>query len=346
LEIDPAGKGRPARVKLRRNPRYVDMDLCIGCSICEYACPVEMPDDFELGMGMTKAIKVPFTNAIPPKAVLDPDWCTACGVCSTACPTDAIDFGQKPQEETYEAGAVVMATGFAMNKTTVKPQYNGERSANILDPLQLERLLAPHGPYGRVLRPSDGKVPDNIAFVLCAGSRDQSIGVPYCSRVCCMYSIKQAMLLAGSVPMAEITVYHMDIRAFGKGYEQFYQNSKAMGIQFNRGKVARIDPVGDDNLKLRVESLEDDGRVLENEHDLVILAQGIIPRPDMAGLGMDLEHDGFVSCPDPLAPTRSSGEGVFVAGCAAGPKDIVDSIVEAGAAASEAASYLAGTRAG
>lgn len=343
LKVEPGTEGNPTRVKIRQNPRYVDLDLCIGCSVCEYACPVEMPDPFEMGLGVTKAIKVPFTNAIPPKAVLDSDWCTACGVCARECPTDAIDFSQQPIEEVYEAGVVVTATGFTLNSTTIKPQYNGDQSSNIIDGMKLERLLAPHGPYGRVLRPSDGKVPDNIAFVLCAGSRDQSIGVPYCSRVCCMYSIKQAMLLAGAVPMAEITIYYMDIRAFGKGYEQFYQNSKAMGIYFNRGKVARIDPSKDHNLKLRVESLED-GRVMENDHDLVILAQGIIPQPDAAGLGMDLAHDGFMSCPDPVAPTHTSGRGVFVAGCAAGPKDIVDSIVEAGAAASEAGRFLAKSR--
>ncbi len=344
LKVDPAVNGNPARVTLRRNPRYVDLDLCIGCSVCELACPVEMPDVFELGLSVTKAIKVPFTNAIPPKAVLDSDWCTGCGVCAMECPTDAIDFSQKPVEEVWEAGTVVVASGFDMNSKTVKPQYNGDKSPNIIAPMELERLLAPHGPYGRMLRPSDGKIPDNIAFVLCAGSRDKSIGVPYCSRVCCMYSVKQAMLLAGSVPMAEITVYYMDIRAFGKGYEQFYQNAKAMGVYFNRGKVARVDPVENDNLKLRVESF-DDGEVLENEHDLVILAQGIIPQADMSGLGVELEHDGFVSCPNPVAPTQTAGKGVFVAGCAAGPKDIVDSIVEAGAAASEASRYLVESRA-
>ncbi len=339
LHVTPGANGAPSRVKVRKNPRFVDLNLCIGCSLCEYACPVERPDGFEWDLGATKAIAVPFTNAIPPKAVLDPAWCTACGSCATVCPTDAIDFSQRAEEIEIEAGTVVMATGFDLNSKALKPQYNAAQHPNILNPLELERLLAPHGPYGRVLRPSDGKIPDNIAFVLCAGSRDRSIGVPYCSRVCCMYSIKQAMLLSGAVPMAEITIYYMDIRAFGKGYEQFYQNAKAMGIYFTKGKVARIDPTENDNVVLRVESLED-GRLLENRHDLVILAQGIVPRPDAAGLGIELAHDGFIQCADPVAPTRTQGEGVFAAGCVAGPKDIVDSIVEASAAASEAAQHL------
>ena len=339
LRVEAGKDGAPSRVTVRRNPRFVDLSKCIGCNLCEYACPVERPDPFEWGMGATKAIAVPFTNAIPPKAVLDPDWCTACGACATVCPTDAIDFSQRAEEIEVEAGTVILATGFELNAVTLKPHYRAAESANVLNPLQLERLLAPHGPYGRVVRPSDGKVPDNIAFVLCAGSRDRSVGVPYCSRVCCMYSIKQAMLLSGAVPMAEITIYYMDIRAFGKGYEQFYQNAKAMGIRFTKGKVARIDPVENGNLQLRVESLED-GRLLENRHDLVILAQGIVPRPDAGGLGIALDHDGFVKCPDPVAPTHTAGEGVYAAGCAAGPKDIVDTIVEASAAASEAAQYL------
>lgn len=330
--------------QLRRHPRYVVESLCIGCNLCELACPVERPDEFEGGLGTTRAIAVPFTNAIPQKAALDPNWCTACGACAIACPTDAIDFSQRTEEFECQADTVVLATGFELNSTHVKPQYHAHASRNILNPLQMERLLAPHGPYGRVLRPSDGKVPDNIAFVLCAGSRDESIGVPYCSRVCCMYSIKQAMLLSGAVPMAEITIYYMDIRAFGKGYEQFYQNAKAMGINFTRGKVARIDPRENGNLQLRVEAVEDGGGLLQREHDLVILAQGILPQPDTAGLGIELDHDGFTRCPDPISPTRTATADVFVAGCAAGPKDIVDSIVEASAAASEAAQCLSAKR--
>ena len=241
------------QVHLVRKPTYVVDSLCIGCRLCEYACPVEYPDSFEEGLGAQRAIAVPFTNAIPQKAVLNPDYCIACGACIRACPTDAIRFEQQVEHQTVDARAVIIATGFRLNSTRLKPQYNAHRSSNIITPLQLERLLAPHGPYGRVLRPSDGKIPERVAFVLCAGSRDQSIGVPYCSRVCCMYSIKQAMLLSGSLPMADLTIYYMDIRAFGKGYEQFYQNAKAMGINFVKGKVARIEPVEEGDLALRLE---------------------------------------------------------------------------------------------
>ena len=141
----------------------------------------------------------------------------------------------------------------------------------------MERLLAPTGPYGHVLRPSDGKEPDSIAYVQCAGSRDKTLGVEYCSRVCCMYAIKQAMLLSGALPLADITIYYMDIRTFGKGYEQFYQNAKAMGIEFVKGKVARITEDEDQNPVVRVEMIEDGSQVVERTHDLVVLSVGMLP---------------------------------------------------------------------
>ncbi len=242
--IEPAGTGH--LLTLTRKPLYVDTTLCIGCRLCEYECPVEYPDPFEEGMGSIRAIAVPFSNAIPQYAVLNPDYCTACGACIRACPTDAVKFDQVAESFTVEAVAVILATGYRLNSTSLKPQYHAAESKNIIPPLFMERLLAPHGPYGRVLRPSDGKIPASIAFVLCAGSRDQSIGLPYCSRICCMYSIKQAMLLSGALPTADLTLYYMDIRAFGKGFEPFYQNAKAMGINFVKGKVARITPLHSD----------------------------------------------------------------------------------------------------
>jgi heterodisulfide reductase subunit A len=332
------------RLHLVRKPTYVVDSLCIGCRLCEYACPVEYPDPFEEGLGAQRAIAVPFTNAIPQKAVLNPDFCIACGACVRACPTDAICFDQQVAQQTVDARAVIIATGFRLNSTRLKPQYNAHRSSNIITPLQLERLLAPHGPYGRVLRPSDGKIPERVAFVLCAGSRDQSIGVPYCSRVCCMYSIKEAMLLSGSLPLADLTIYYMDIRAFGKGYEQFYQNAKAMGISFIKGKVARIEPVEDGDLALRVEHEEEGGRVMENRHDLVVLAQGMVPETGTGiQFSVEIGTDGFVRKPDSARPAWAGVDGVFVAGAAGGPKDIVDSIIEASAASMEASRYLTQT---
>ena len=329
-------------VHLLQKPTYVNFDKCIGCRLCEYACDTEYPDPFEEGLGAVRAIAVPFTNAIPQKAVLDAEHCGTCGSCARVCPTEAIEFDQQPRRITISTDAVIVASGFRLNALTVKPQYNAQRSRNIISPLTLERLLAPHGPYGRVLRPSDGKIPGSVAFVQCAGSRDESIGVPYCSRVCCMYAIKQAMLLSGALPLADITIYYMDIRAFGKGYEQFFQNAKAMGINFVRGKVARIDPTDGGDLLLHVENTEEaENPITERRHDLVVLAQGMIPAWDPTGITpVACASDGFVATPALTAPTVTTAPGIFVAGAAAGPKDIVDTIAEAGAAAMQAGQYL------
>ena len=329
-------------VKLLKKATYVNFDKCIGCRLCEYACDAEYPDPLEEGLGAKRAIGVAFTNAIPQKAVLDPELCATCGTCARVCPTDAIEFDQQSETVIVQTDAVVVASGFALNSLNVKPQYNAARSKNIVSALTMERLLAPHGPYGRVLRPSDGKIPSSVAFVQCAGSGDASIGVSYCSRVCCMYAIKQAMLLSGALPIADITIYYMDIRAFGKGYEQFYQNAKAMGVNFVRGKVARIDPVDDGDLSLHVETTEDAENFLqEHRHDLVVLAQGMLPEWDMSGTTpVQRSADGFVATPMLTSPTVTTAQGIFVAGVAAGPKDIVDTIAEAGAAAMQVSQYL------
>ncbi len=329
-------------VRLLQKPTYVNFDKCIGCRLCEYACDTEYPDPFEQGLGSVRAIAVPFTNAIPQKAVLDAEHCGTCGTCARVCPTGAIEFDQQPRRLNIHTDAVILATGFQLNAVTIKPQYHASLSRDIISPLTLERLLAPHGPYGRVLRPSDGKIPSSIAFVQCAGSRDESIGVPYCSRVCCMYAIKQAMLLSGALPLADITIYYMDIRAFGKGYEQFYQTAKAMGINFVRGKVARIQPVGGGDLSVLVETTEDaENPMQEHRHDLVVLAQGMVPGWNPKGIvNTACAGDGFVATPQLTAPTATTVPGIFTAGAAAGPKDIVDSIAEAGAAAMQASEYL------
>ncbi len=333
--------GSGFQVRIEKRPRYVREDDCTGCRLCEYACPVDLPHEFEGNLGVRKAIYVPFANAIPQVALVDLENCMLCGRCERACPTKCIDFLQEPEEITVEVGAVILSTGYQLS-AKVKEQYGGERLPNVLQALQVERLLAPHGPYGRVVRPSDGMIPDTVAYVQCSGSRDQSLGVPYCSRVCCMYSIKQAMLLSGSLPLVDITIYYMDVRAFGKGFEQFYQNAKAMGVEFVKAKVAKITEDERHNPIVRVEIIEEEGRVEERRHDVVVLTPGILPACDPApAVSAETDDDGFLRCTQPkLAPCRTTEEGVFVAGVAAGPKDIPDSIVEAGAAAMEASIYL------
>jgi len=336
------GGGGTVTAHVTQRPRYVDPVKCIGCRQCEYNCPVYVPDPEQGGFAARKAIYVPFSNAIPQIALMDVEHCTLCGKCAKVCPTGAVDYFQEPEDFIIKAKSAVLSTGFELTPLETKQQYGNGQIPNVITALQMERLLAPHGPYNRVLRPSDGKEPDSIAFIQCAGSRDKSMGVPYCSRVCCMYAIKQAMLLSGAVPLADITIYYMDIRAFGKGYEQFFQNAQAMGIEFVKAKVARIDPGDDGGVKLHYEAQGSDGGVQTREHDIVVLSLGMVAGWDPEGVcAVSKGSDAFIRTVKPkIAPTVTDMEGVFVAGVAAGPKDIVDTIVEAGAAAMETSKYL------
>ncbi|HEY53782.1 MAG TPA: CoB--CoM heterodisulfide reductase iron-sulfur subunit A family protein [Caldilineae bacterium] len=326
-----------------RKPRYVREEDCSGCRSCELVCPLDLPDnDNEFGRTAHRVIYVPFTTAVPQTALIDIDYCLYCGKCIKACPTNAIDFNQQPQNLEIEAAAVILATGFQVTPYDAKKEYGAGKLRNVIDGLMMERLLAPTGPYGRVLRPSDGKLPDSIGYVQCAGSRDETLGVPYCSRVCCMYAIKQAMLLSGALPLADITIYYMDIRTFGKGYEQFYQNAKAMGIEFVKGKVARITEDEEQNPIVRVELIDEFSRVVERKHDLVVLSVGMLPGYNPEAIyAVPTAEDGFVQIPDyNVSPTETVQEGIFATGTATGPMDIVDSIMTAGAAAAEASAYI------
>ena len=325
-----------------KKTRYINEDDCTGCRQCEYACPINLPSAFDLDYGVTKAIRVPFSTAVPQYAVLDIENCILCGKCEKACPVNCIDFTLQPEMIEIQAEVIVLASGFDTTSRLAKKEYGAAENHNVINAMFMERLLAPTGPYGRVIRPGDGKEPDSIAYIQCAGSRDATLGVEYCSRVCCMYAIKQAMLLAGSLPLADITIYYMDIRTFGKGYEQFFQNAKAMGIQFVKGKVASIKQDENQNPILRVELIDEGSRIEERTHDLAVLSVGLLPHYDPEEIfNVSLGDDGFVNIPQTNSyPCLTEREGIFVAGTSAGPMDIVDSIVMSGSAASEAAAYI------
>jgi heterodisulfide reductase subunit A len=335
-------RGARFNVSVLKKPRYVDESKCTGCRQCEYDCPITVPSSFDRNLGSYRAIRVPFSTAVPQTAVLDIENCLLCGKCEKVCPVEAVDFTQVPDTFEIDATAIVLATGFELTPLNAKKEYGGGKLPNVIDPLMMERFLAPTGPYGRVLRPGDGMEPTTIAYVQCAGSRDQSLRIEYCSRVCCMYAIKQAMLVSGALPLAEITIYYMDIRTFGKGYEQFYQNAQAMGVEFVRGKVASIREDEQHNPIVKFESTEE-GRIIERAHDLVVLSLGMIPSGSPQTFGLLPSSDGFISLPSLNAsPCATARPGVFVTGAAGGPMDIVDSIVTAGAAASEASAYIRG----
>ncbi len=288
---------------------------------------------------------------------LDCSNCRECHQCISACPAEAIDFSQKNEVVETEVKSVIISSGFKLFKPENKPQYGYGKYPNVIDAMQMDRLIAPTRPFNSVLRPGDGKVPDKIAYILCTGSRDSSIengmgcstecsNNPICSQICCMYSIKQSQLLMGALPMADITIYYMDIRAFGKGYEEFFQQSKGMGVSFIKGKVAKVSPKedGSGDLILRYEDTST-GLLKEAKHDLVVLSVGVLPNNEITknftNQVLQLDDQNYIKQIDELiSPSLTSIEGVFVAGTAAGPKDIPDSILSAGSAASEAAGYI------
>lgn len=334
-------------VSLRIKPRYVEIDDCVGCTECELACPVDVPHEFDYGLGARRAIYISHPNAIPQVAVLDTDHCIFCGKCAEVCPTNCINFLQEERKVTVEAGAVIVASGLKITPMDAKELYGEGKLLNVMNPLAMERVQSSDGPYGHELRPSDGKIPQSIAYVQCAGSRDHSIGIPYCSRVCCMYALKQAILIKQHHPDIHITIYHMDIRAFGKGFEQFYRRAMDEGIVIIKAKVAQITEDTEHNPIVRVEFIDDGGKVMDVRHDLVVLSQGLIPGWKPNGtLPIETDTDGFFRIPQSkLHPTVSTVEGIFVAGVSTGPKDIPDAIVEAGSASMEAANYLKKTMA-
>lgn len=327
-----------------KNPRYVITEDCTGCQLCEQACPVNVPDQFQYNLVGRKAAFIPFSIASPRVAAIDIENCTLCGACEKVCPTKCIDFTQETEEYHLQIKTVVIATGFNLFDPLKIPRYGFGLYKNIITSMQMERQLAPTRPFNTILRPGDGKVPDKIAYVLCTGSRDVTVGNPICSQICCMYSIKQAQLLMGALPMADVTIYYLNIRSFGKGFEEFYEQAKGMGVNFVKGKIGRISEKENGNLMLRYENINEN-TVQEAEHDLVVLSVGILPNTDSNAFfpeeGLKLDPFNFISQSDLLInPARTSIEGVFVAGTSSGPMDIPDSILSAGAASAEAISYL------
>ena len=275
---------------------------------------------------------------------LDCGGCSECHECITVCPGNAIRLDMQGEEQILEVDSVILSTGFKLFDANLKPAYGYDRFPNVITAMQMDRLLSPTRPYNHILRPSDGKRPDNIAFLLCTGSRDCTVNNRLCSRVCCMYSIKQAQLIMGALPLADVTIYYLDIRAFGKGYDEFYEQAKAMGTYFIEGRVAKIESGEDDNLMVHYEDIAGCGCLKKAEHDLVVLSTGLLPNQESLQLTKgDLLADPFsyiMEIDEDINPGKTSIDGVFVAGSASAARDIPDAILHSGAAATQAASYI------
>jgi heterodisulfide reductase subunit A-like polyferredoxin len=349
FHIDRWLRGEQARVVFNDMLPAVEKETVLARQAAFPSIPVEekeLPPGVRLG-DMSE-VQLPLTEEAARASAancLNCAICSECRECVKVCPAHAVDLEMRAEEREIEVGAVIVSTGFKLFPAELMERYGFGKFKNVITSMQMDRLIAPTRPFNHVLRPGDGKVPGNIAYVLCAGSRDRTVDNPICSRVCCMYSMKQAQLLLGALPVADVTLYYIDIRAFGKGYEEFYQQTKGMGVRFVKGKVAKIAEKEGGGLVLRYEDIDGGGTIREAEHDLVVLSVGFIPNPESLRLFDDgsLESDStfFVREPDEhLSPAKTSIEGVFAAGTSTGPMDIPDTILHSGAAAAQAAAYV------
>ena len=343
-----SGSAGNFRVKVRRKARYVREDLCSGCGDCEANCPVEVPNEFDQGIGFRKAIYTPFPQATPNVFTVDKENCTDCGRCVKVCERNAINMDMKDKFVNLKVGSIVIATGFELFDITQYPRLGYGMYPNVIHAMEFERLINAAGPtHGHLLRLSDGKKPKSIGFIQCVGARDVQKGVPYCSRVCCMYSIKNAVMALEHDPEAEVWVYYADIRAFGKGFEEFYEMAKSrFGVRFVRGRVAEVmEGKSSHDLVVKVEDTNT-SQVRLIEHDLVVISPGVIPSEGMdtmaKKMGIDQTDDGYVEINHTFfGPTVTKTPGIFVCGCADGPKDIPDSVSAGSAAAMKATILLA-----
>ena len=339
-------------VTIRKKARYVDPDECTSCGECSKVCPVVLPDEYQQGFSSRKAIYLPFPQAVPSSYILDMENCLgnnpiACGKCQDVCEKKCINYDDQDELINVEVGVIIAATGMDVYDPTDYDEYGYTRYENVITSMEFERLICAGGPTeGHFIRPADRKLPKSIGFIQCVGSRSRDgRGNPYCSNICCMNTVKDTLLLCDHYPGTDIKVFYMDIRAFGKGFEDLYMRSKEEGVKYIRGIPGEVVEDADSkNLVLTVENTTT-GMLEKHELEMLVLSQGVIPRRDNDQirklLTLSTTSDGFIMESHPkLKPVDAPTKGVFIAGCVESPKDVKDSVTQAGAAAARASILL------
>jgi heterodisulfide reductase subunit A len=351
-EIDSVGGEFPKlKVRIREKARHIAINKCTGCGDCIVKCPVKVPNEFEEGLSTRKAIYLPFPQAVPRKVTIDAEHCRTligkkCGVCKKVCQAGAIDYDQEDSIVEIEAAAIVMATGFDLFDASALRQYGLGACKDVLTSLQLERILSAAGPTGgHLVRPSDGKEPKRLAFVQCVGSRDAKM-LQYCSSVCCMYATKESILAREHVPDLESSIFYMDMRATGKGFQEFViRAEKQYGVRYVRSRPASVQPAhGESGVLVTYEVVGGMTEQKSEEFDMLVLCPALVPSHGSEELSkllkIELDRDRFASTPDWRHPMDATRKGILVCGFAGEPMDIPDSVAQASGVAARIAELL------
>jgi heterodisulfide reductase subunit A len=342
-----SGEAGDFKVSVVKKPRYVDESRCTSCGECVAVCPVSVPKAFEMGLGLRKAIYLPFPRSYPHSYTINESNClhfgnNECSACLETCPEEAVNFGQRVEECRINVGAIVVASGSNLYDAEQKVEYGYGLYKNVITGLEFERLCSPWGPTdGKILRVSDGEKPKNVAFILCAGFRDEK-GNRYCCRTGCMSALKHAYILKNQYgDGVEAYIFYTDLRAAGLGYEEFYQKARESGLTLIRGKPSEVRPLSEESLNIEVFEATTH-RLLSLNADLVVLEGGATPNTDLRErLKIPLRQDGFYAEKDlKLCATETEIRGIFLAGTSHGPKDIPETITHASAASMKVLSLI------
>ena len=350
---DISGQFPHLKVTIKEKARFTNISKCTGCGDCIVKCPVKVPNEFEEGLSTRKAIYLPFPQAVPRKVTIDAEHCRMitekkCGICKKVCQAGAIDYDQKDVFVDIDAAAIVVATGFDLFDASALHQYGLGACKDVVTSLQLERILSAAGPTGgHLVRPSDGKEPRRLGFVQCVGSRDAK-AFQYCSSVCCMYATKESILVREHVPDVESTIFYMDMRATGKGFQEFVNRAeKQYGVRYLRSRPASVQPAhGESAVLVTYEMVGGITEQKTEEFDMLVLCPALVPSRGSEELArllkIELDKDRFVSVPSWRHPIDSTRTGVLVCGFASEPMDIPDSVAQASGVAARVAELLQG----